>query len=198
MKLWSDSFTDGSAIPGEFAFCVIDAAHHVKLSSQPQSASGLGRRAGRDTLVRRDLPRPRRTEQAGRPVQGGSRGARQPAARRLLPLDPDRHSGRDAGDRGRQLLEGSHAARQERAGGDQRHAPGHQRLHRLVRVRPRHERRLLRLRRSVSAVERFDRPSLRLHRLRARPRARSESTASSRRATSLKAMRGPRARARPR
>ena len=33
MKLWSNSFTDGGTIPGEFAFAVIDAAHHVKLSS---------------------------------------------------------------------------------------------------------------------------------------------------------------------
>lgn len=32
MKLWSDSFRDGGAIPAEFAFCVIDTAHHVKLS----------------------------------------------------------------------------------------------------------------------------------------------------------------------
>jgi hypothetical protein len=33
MKLWSNSFTEGSRIPGEFAFAVIDAAHHVKLSA---------------------------------------------------------------------------------------------------------------------------------------------------------------------
>jgi Raf kinase inhibitor-like YbhB/YbcL family protein len=33
MKLSSTSFSDGQAIPGEFAFCIIDAAHHVKLSS---------------------------------------------------------------------------------------------------------------------------------------------------------------------
>ncbi len=33
MKLWSDSFRDGAAIPAEFAFCVIDPAHHVKLSA---------------------------------------------------------------------------------------------------------------------------------------------------------------------
>jgi len=33
MKLWSNSFTDGGKIPGELAFAVIDAAHHVKLSS---------------------------------------------------------------------------------------------------------------------------------------------------------------------
>jgi Raf kinase inhibitor-like YbhB/YbcL family protein len=32
MKLWSDSFDNGERIPGEFAFCVIDPAHHVKLS----------------------------------------------------------------------------------------------------------------------------------------------------------------------
>jgi hypothetical protein len=33
MKFWSDSFSDGSNIPGGFAFCVIDPATHVKLSS---------------------------------------------------------------------------------------------------------------------------------------------------------------------
>jgi Raf kinase inhibitor-like YbhB/YbcL family protein len=33
MKLWSDSFKDGAAIPGEFAFCVIDPATHVTLSA---------------------------------------------------------------------------------------------------------------------------------------------------------------------
>lgn len=33
MKLWSDSFKDGAAIPGEYAFCVIDPATHVALSS---------------------------------------------------------------------------------------------------------------------------------------------------------------------
>lgn len=33
MKLWSDSFKDGAAIPGEFAFCVIDPVSHVAMSS---------------------------------------------------------------------------------------------------------------------------------------------------------------------
>jgi Raf kinase inhibitor-like YbhB/YbcL family protein len=33
MKLWSDSFKDGANIPGEFAFCVIDASTHVTLSA---------------------------------------------------------------------------------------------------------------------------------------------------------------------
>ncbi|NEX64249.1 YbhB/YbcL family Raf kinase inhibitor-like protein [Noviherbaspirillum galbum] len=33
MKLWSDSFKDGSAIPGEFAFCVMDPVSHVAMSS---------------------------------------------------------------------------------------------------------------------------------------------------------------------
>lgn len=33
MKLWSDSFKDGAAIPGEYAFCVNDPATHVALSN---------------------------------------------------------------------------------------------------------------------------------------------------------------------
>ncbi|MCX7902607.1 MAG: YbhB/YbcL family Raf kinase inhibitor-like protein, partial [Burkholderiaceae bacterium] len=33
MKIWSNSFADGGRIPGEFAFAVIDPAHHVKLST---------------------------------------------------------------------------------------------------------------------------------------------------------------------
>lgn len=32
MKLWSDSFADGTRIPGQYAFCVIDEASHVRLS----------------------------------------------------------------------------------------------------------------------------------------------------------------------
>ncbi|MDR2711375.1 MAG: YbhB/YbcL family Raf kinase inhibitor-like protein [Burkholderiales bacterium] len=32
MKLWSNSFTNLNLIPGEYAFCVIDATHHVALS----------------------------------------------------------------------------------------------------------------------------------------------------------------------
>jgi Raf kinase inhibitor-like YbhB/YbcL family protein len=40
MKLTSTSFSDGGRIPGEFAFAVIDPAHHVKLSTNrnPQLA----------------------------------------------------------------------------------------------------------------------------------------------------------------
>lgn len=33
MKLWSNAFADNAPIPGEFAFCVPDAASHVALSS---------------------------------------------------------------------------------------------------------------------------------------------------------------------
>jgi len=33
MKIWSDSFTEGGAIPPECAFAVIDPASHVRLSS---------------------------------------------------------------------------------------------------------------------------------------------------------------------
>lgn len=32
MKLWSNSFDEGDTIPGDFAFCVIDPASHVRLS----------------------------------------------------------------------------------------------------------------------------------------------------------------------
>jgi Raf kinase inhibitor-like YbhB/YbcL family protein len=32
MKLWSDSFKEGGYIPGEFAFCVVDPATHVRLA----------------------------------------------------------------------------------------------------------------------------------------------------------------------
>ncbi len=32
MKLWSDTFEDGAAIPGAYAFCVIDPVMHVALS----------------------------------------------------------------------------------------------------------------------------------------------------------------------
>ncbi|GHD64622.1 Rho-binding antiterminator [Jeongeupia chitinilytica] len=40
MKLWSDSFHDGSPIPGEFAFAIADTANHVALSANrnPQLA----------------------------------------------------------------------------------------------------------------------------------------------------------------
>lgn len=33
MKLWSDSFKEGAAIPGAYAFCVIDPVTHVALSA---------------------------------------------------------------------------------------------------------------------------------------------------------------------
>lgn len=33
MKLWSNSFKDGDAIPGACAFCIVDAATHVALST---------------------------------------------------------------------------------------------------------------------------------------------------------------------
>ena len=32
MKIWSDSFKDGSPIPGHFAFCTIDPSTHVAMS----------------------------------------------------------------------------------------------------------------------------------------------------------------------
>ena len=61
MKLTSASFADGGRIPGEFAFAVPDAAHHVKLSANrnPQLAWS-GAPTGTKSLVvichDRDVP----------------------------------------------------------------------------------------------------------------------------------------------
>jgi len=53
MKLWSNSFTDGGKIPGEFAFAVIDPAHHVKLSSNrnPHLAWGAAPAGTRSSVL---------------------------------------------------------------------------------------------------------------------------------------------------
>ena len=70
-------------------------------------------------------------------------------------------------------LAGLHGPRQARPGGRGAGldgAPGHQRLHRLVRRRPGDGRRLLRLRRPVPALERLADPPLRVHAVCARRR----------------------------
>jgi len=74
MKLWSDSFADGGRIPGEFAFAVIDPAHHVRLSANrnPRLAWS-GAPPGTKSLVvsSRDLAVPSRPDdvnQEGREI----------------------------------------------------------------------------------------------------------------------------------
>ena len=136
MKVWSDSFSDGSAIPGECAFCIIDAAHHVKLSSNRNphiawSEVPAGTRAFALICHDPDVP--------SKPDDLFKEDREVPAS---LPRVDFHHwvlidiPVVDTGRRGRQLFEGSDAARQERARRHQRHAAGHQRLHRLVRERP--------------------------------------------------------------
>jgi len=77
MRLWSDSFADGGRIPGEHAFAVIDAAHHVRLSANrnPHLAWG-GAPAGTKSFVLichdRDVPsRPDDVNQEGREIPAG-------------------------------------------------------------------------------------------------------------------------------
>ena len=77
MRLWSDSFADGGRIPGEHAFAVIDAAHHVRLAANrnPHLAWG-GAPAGTKSFVLichdRDVPgRPDDVNQEGREIPAG-------------------------------------------------------------------------------------------------------------------------------
>ena len=77
MRLWSDSFADGGRIPGEHAFAVIDAAHHVRLTANrnPHLAWG-GAPAGTKSFVLichdRDVPsRPDDVNQEGREIPAG-------------------------------------------------------------------------------------------------------------------------------
>lgn len=77
MKVWSDSFADGEAIPVEYAFAIIDPAHHVKLSSNrnPHLAWGdapAGTRSFVVTCHDSDVPsKPDDVNQEGREVPAG-------------------------------------------------------------------------------------------------------------------------------
>ena len=74
MKLWSDSFADGGRIPGEYAFAVIDAAHHIRLSANRNPhLAWSGAPAGTKSFVLichdRDVPsRPDDVNQEGREI----------------------------------------------------------------------------------------------------------------------------------
>jgi Raf kinase inhibitor-like YbhB/YbcL family protein len=77
MRLWSDSFVDGGRMPGEYAFAVIDAAHHVRLSANrnPHLAWDDAP-AGTKSFVLichdRDVPsRPDDVNQEGREIPAG-------------------------------------------------------------------------------------------------------------------------------
>jgi Raf kinase inhibitor-like YbhB/YbcL family protein len=74
MRLWSDSFVDGGSIPGECAFAVIDAAHHVRLSANRNphlawSGAPAGTKSFVLTCHDRDVPsRPEDVNQEGREI----------------------------------------------------------------------------------------------------------------------------------
>ena len=74
MRLWSDSFADGAGIPVEFAFAVVDPAHHIRLSANRNPHLGWsGAPAGTKSFVLichdRDVPsRPDDVNQEGREI----------------------------------------------------------------------------------------------------------------------------------
>ena len=103
MQLTSTSFKDGEKIPGEFAFCIPDPAHHVCLGRNLNPPFGLDRRPARHPLLCRDLPRSRRTE-PGRRCQLRKAAAYRPTCRgSIFPLDPGRPSADPAGNSGRRI-----------------------------------------------------------------------------------------------
>ena len=165
MKIWSDSFTEGGVIPPECAFardrpgqrtcgCRSNRNPHLAWDDVP---------AGTQSLVLL-VPRRRRAHRRHRRQPGGQERAR---GRCRAPISTtgrwSTSRSRCKSHRRRAVFRHGHARtakpgptgalpRQERHRAPA--APGHQRLHRLVRGRPGHGRRILRLRRPVPAMER--------------------------------------------
>ena len=98
MKIWSDSFEHRGRIPAEFAM-----GTPAGFRRQPQSASGLGRCAGRHAFVRAAVHRHRCADRcvAGRPRR--CRDSGRASARRFRALGAGRHVCDDAAHRCRQL-----------------------------------------------------------------------------------------------
>jgi hypothetical protein len=92
MKLSSDSFPDGGAIPAHHAFCVADAASAREARAEPQSAARVVRAAERHGVGGPHLPRPRRAIEGRRRQQGRPHDPASLAARQLLPLGAGRHA----------------------------------------------------------------------------------------------------------
>ena len=185
MKLWSDSWPNGERIPAKYACGRLDAAAgtafsdnvnpHLAWSDLPAATKSL-------VLICHDFDVPSRGDdvnQAGREIPADL--PRVDFFHWLL-ADVPLTTGRSPRAR---------SARASRARGKpgpavtvpglRRRAPGHQRLHRLVRRQSGARGRLLRLRRPVSAVERLARPPLRVHAVRALGRARAGRRALRRR-----------------
>ena len=183
MKLWSDSWPNGEAIPARYACGRLDGASGVAFSDNvsPHLAwSELPAATRSLVLICHDFDVPSRGDdvnQAGREIPADL--PRIDFFHWLLadiPVTTTR-------DRRGRLQPRLHAARQAGPGGVgaglRRRAPRTERLHRLVRRRSEAGRRLLRLRRAVPALERLARPPLPVHALRARrSRARRSMAAS--------------------
>ena len=178
MKLWSDSWADGERIPRSYACGRIDGAGGVAFSDNVSPHLAWSELPDGTRSLVADLPRLRRAEPGRRRQPGRSRDRRptcrastsstgcSPTCRRRRARSP-RAPSATASRRAASL------ARQSTRAGLRGRAPGPERLHRLVRRRRRARGRLFRLRRPVSALERLARPSLCLHAVRARRRARA-------------------------
>jgi hypothetical protein len=166
MKFWSDSWTNGDRIPERFAAGKPDGQGGRDLQRQHQPASGLERGARRGAVAGADLPRFRRAQPWRRRQPAWARSAGRLAPGGLLPLGAGGSAGRPRRTRRRRVQPGLHGAGQARASGTRQRAPWLERLHELVCRRRRDGRQLLRLRRPLSAVQRFADPPLRVHAVR--------------------------------
>jgi hypothetical protein len=165
MRFWSESWTNGDRIPERFAAGKPDGHGgatfsdnlnpHLAWSEVPAGAQSL-------VLICHDFDVPSRGDDVNQP------GAKcRPTCRAWTSSTgcwwtcrPARCSGR------RRIQPRLHAPRQTRAGGTRQRAPWPERLHRLVCRRPRDGRQLFRLRRPVSALQRFADAPLRVHAVR--------------------------------
>ena len=162
MRIHSDSFENGKPIPAEFAMGQADGFGgnrnpHLAWDEVPQGTRSFA-------LLCIDPDAPTVPETVGRddlqiPVE-------QPRGR-FHPLGDGRYRRRHARDRSGQLQRRHHRQGQAEPAGSAGRAPGLERLHRLVRRRCGHGRRLLRLRRPVPAVQRPAHASLLLPAVRA-------------------------------
>jgi phosphatidylethanolamine-binding protein (PEBP) family uncharacterized protein len=124
MKIWSDSFKNGAAIPGEFAFAVRDPATKVRLSSNKNPHLAWSEvPAGTESLVLLCIDGDAPTDGSNVNKEGATLPASMPRADfyhwALVDIPTTRRQ----------------ASRHARP-----HAPRRQRLHRLVRRRQGHGR----------------------------------------------------------
>ena len=169
MKFRSESFADGGALPAHYAFCVPDpaAASSSAQNRNPHLAwSDLPKGTQSVVIICHDPDVPSKADDVNK--EGRTIPASLPRVNFchwvLVDMPASGSPVRDGEFSSGVTLKGKSGPLAAA-----RHAPGPQRLHRLVRERPEHDGRLFRLRRAVPAVERLDPASLHLHAVRARP-----------------------------